>query len=89
VDVTQFDATISNRIREARTALDEACAEGDDYLADIRLGELESLVRVAADHGITVEGVEETLARYGLATPAAGVPTVVDLRHTAARSVER
>jgi len=86
--VTQFDATISNRILDARQALDEARADGDDYLADIRLSELESLVRVAADHGIQVDGVEETLARYGLKTPAVGMPTVVDLRETAARPVE-
>lgn len=84
----QFDATISNRILEARQAIEEARTDGDDYLADIRVGELESLVRVAADHGIRVEGVEETLARYGLPTPAVGTPTVVDVRGTAARAVE-
>jgi hypothetical protein len=80
VDVTQFDATISSRILEARTALDEALVDGDDYLADIRLGELESLARVAAEHGVQVEGVAETLARHGLSTPAAGVTRVVDVR---------
>jgi hypothetical protein len=73
VDVTQFDATINNRIQTARTALDEARSEGDDYLVDIRLGELESLARVAADHGIQVDGVAETLAGYGITTPSVGM----------------
>jgi putative N-acetylmannosamine-6-phosphate epimerase len=85
VDVTQFDATISQRIQDARKALDEARGDGDDYLADIRLGELESLARVAAEHGILVEGVAETLAGYGLSTPAAGVTRVVDVRAVEAR----
>jgi putative N-acetylmannosamine-6-phosphate epimerase len=79
VDVTQFDATISTRISETRQALDEARSAGDDYMADVRLGELESLARVAADHGIRIEGIAETLAAYGVTTPSVGVP-LVDLR---------
>ena len=78
VDVTQFDATISTRILAATRALDEARSAGDDYLADVHLGELESLARVAADHGLVLEGVAETLAAYGITTPSAGVH-VVDL----------
>jgi hypothetical protein len=78
VDVTQFDATINNRILDARRAIDEARSEGDDYLVEIRLGELESLARVAVEHGIHVEGVAETLAGYGIVTPGVGVPRLVD-----------
>lgn len=86
--MTQFDATISTRILAATRALDEARSTGDDYLADIHLGELESLARVAADHGLVLDGVAETLAAYGITTPAAGVQ-VVDLTGGPVRSVER
>jgi len=78
VDVT-FDATISTRISETRQALDEARSAGDDYLVDVRLGELESLARLAADHGVRVDGIAEALAAYGVTTPSVGVP-LVDLR---------
>lgn len=78
--MTQFDATINDRISQTTRALDEARSTGDDYLAEVRLGELESLARVAAEHGIRVEGLDETLAAHGLATPSVGMPLVVDLR---------
>ncbi len=76
--MTQFDATINDRICQTRRALDDARTAGDDYLADVHLGELESLARMAADHGIHVDGVHETLAAHGLTTR--GTPLVVDLR---------
>ncbi len=76
----QFSNEIRERIHDTRRSLVEARHCGDDYLVDVRLGELESLARVAAEHGITVEGVEESLAAHGLATPALGLPLVMD-RH--------
>lgn len=83
--MTQFDTTISTRISQTREALDEARSAGDDYEADVRLGELESLARLAAEHGLHVEGVEETLTAYGLPTPAIGM-SVVDVRAAAERA---
>lgn len=85
--MTQFDATINGRILDARAALEEARSAGDDYLADVHLGELESLARVAADHGVLVEDVAQTLAAYGITTPAAGVQ-VVDLGRAGSRPVQ-
>ena len=83
--MTQFDATISTRISQTRQALDEARTAGDDYEADVRLGELQSLARLAAEHGVRVDGVEETLTAYGLPTPEIGM-SVVDLRAAAERA---
>jgi hypothetical protein len=72
--VSEFRSEISNRIARARGELSHAAAAGDDYLVEISLGELESLARIAADHDVAVDGVEEDLAAYGLPTPAGGVP---------------
>jgi hypothetical protein len=78
--VSQFRREISNRISETQADLTRAGEVGDEYLVGIRLGELESLARVAAEHGLEIAGVEESLARHGLATPVMGVPLSVDLR---------
>jgi hypothetical protein len=78
--VSQFHQEISNRIAETQEDLTRAQQAGDEYLVGVRLGELESLARVAAEHGIQIDGVEESLARHGLATPVMGVPLVVDLQ---------
>ncbi len=91
MDVTQFDATVNERVAQARKALDEARSAGDDYLSDVHLGELESLARVAAEHGIRVEGLDETLAAHGMATPSAGlslVDSVIDLRRAGGTPVQ-
>lgn len=77
--MTQFHTEISTRIAQVRTEVREARAAGDDYLLEVRLGELESLARVAAEHGVQVEGVEDSLAEFGLTTPSLGVPLLVDL----------
>ena len=71
--MTEFHNEIQRRAREARSSLAEARATGDDYLAGIRLGEIQSLARIAAEHGLVLEGVEESLAAYGLPTPAPGI----------------
>lgn len=78
--MSQFRHEISNRITETRNNLDLAREAGDEYLVGVRLGELESLARVAAEHGVELDGVEESLARHGLATPVMGVPLAVDRR---------
>lgn len=50
----EFATDLRRRLREARQALELARAEGDFYLADVRAGELESLLRTAMEHGIEV-----------------------------------
>jgi hypothetical protein len=80
VSVTQFRNEISSRIAAALRSLDQAREDGDDYLVEVRLGELEGLARLAAEHGLPLDGAEESLARHGLSTPGPGVPLSVDLR---------
>jgi hypothetical protein len=77
--VTQFRTEINHRIATTQESLRRATAAGDHYLADVHLGELESLARLAASHGVHVAGVDEALAAHGGATPAAGIGDVVDL----------
>jgi hypothetical protein len=77
--VSQFQHEIRSRVAETQDNLARAHEAGDEYLVGIRLGELEGLARVAAEHGVELDGVEESLARYGLATPATGIPLTVDL----------
>ena len=54
--MSEFTQEIETRMATARRSLEEARLEGDDYLIQVRLGEIESLERLAADHD------EETLA---------------------------
>ena len=63
--MTHFPNEIRERIQSTRRSLLEARLSGEDYLVEVRLGELESLAHIAAEHGITVEGVEESLAAQG------------------------
>ena len=62
--MSQFRHELSNRISETQDNLARAREDGDEYLVGVRLGELESLARVAAEHGVQVAGVEESLARH-------------------------
>jgi hypothetical protein len=48
--MTEFRQEIETRMASARRSLDEARTDGDDYLIQIRLGEIESLERLAAEH---------------------------------------
>ena len=73
--MTEFHNEIRRRAAEARRSLAEARATGDEYLAGIRLGEIQDLARIAADHGVVLDGVAESLAAYGLAAPGAGPAT--------------
>lgn len=65
--MNEFATEISERIAQARQSLAEAETTGDEYLAGVRVGELESLARLAADHGVEVPGLDEHLARHGAA----------------------
>jgi hypothetical protein len=46
----EFLLEIQARMEIARQSLDQARRDGDDYLIQIRSGELESLERLAAEH---------------------------------------
>jgi hypothetical protein len=72
--VSEFHSEISNRIARTRGNLSQAAATGDDYLVELSLGELESLARIAVEHDLPIDGVEEDLASYGLPTPLRGLP---------------
>lgn len=62
--MSEFASEMTDRVHAASTSMAHAEAEGDDYLVDVRLGELESLARSAADHGVEVPGLAETLAAH-------------------------
>lgn len=62
--MSEFANEMTDRVEAARTSLTDAAASGDDYLVDVRIGELESLARAAAENGVEVPGLEETLAHH-------------------------
>lgn len=59
VDSGEFARDVRRRVREAKQALREAAAEGDFYAADVRAGELDSLLRLAMENGVDL-GAEVT-----------------------------
>jgi hypothetical protein len=77
--MSDFTSELRQRVAEAQRSLAEARESGDDYLVRLSLGQIESLARLAAENQVTVDGVEESLAAHGLATPGAGLPRVVEL----------
>ena len=50
VGMSEFQQEIESRLESAEVSLAEARAQGDDYLAQVRLGEIESLQRLLAEH---------------------------------------
>jgi hypothetical protein len=84
--MSDFATEIRLRVAGAQRSLVEARESGDDYAVRLALGELEDLARMAADHHVPVDGVEEALAAHGLRTPRAGLPLLrldLDLDRTA------
>jgi hypothetical protein len=55
-----FASEVRDRVIEARRSLAEAQASGDDYLAGVRVGELESLARLASENGVDLDAVPLT-----------------------------
>ena len=55
----EFTQQISARVSAARLALQQALADGDDYLVGVREGELDSLARLAESNGVTVVDLTE------------------------------
>jgi hypothetical protein len=52
--MTEFHSEISLRATRATQSLRSAQEVGDDYLAAVREAELESLARLAAEHGLRI-----------------------------------
>ncbi|MGN6634367.1 MAG: hypothetical protein ACTHJ6_02735 [Oryzihumus sp.] len=57
--MTEFHAEIRERVQEALESLEAARRSGDDYLVGVRVGELESLAHLAAEHGLHVPELAE------------------------------
>ncbi len=74
-----FQQMIRTRVANLERQLDEAVDGGDHYLVDVHLGELESLVRLAADHGVPVDEAQQILARHGHTAPALHMTGPIDL----------
>ncbi len=92
--MSEFTTELTGRAEEAIASLREAAAGGDDYLVEVRVGELQSLARLADDHGVELPLVGEELARHGVPTelslpegePSPTGPIVLDVpQDTAAR----
>ena len=67
--MSDFTSALRQRVVEAQRSLVEARETGDDYLVQLSLGQIESLARLAAENQVTVDGIEESLAPYGLSMP--------------------
>lgn len=52
--MTEFHAEIRERVQQALESLEAARRSGDDYMVGVRVGELESLAHLAAEHGLHV-----------------------------------
>ena len=74
--MSEFRSEINSRIDRVKGDLARGVADGDDYLVEVSLGELESLARIAVEHDVPLDGVDEALASYGLRTPTAGLPVI-------------
>ncbi len=60
--MSEFRSEISSRIDRVKGDLARGAADGDDYLVAVSLGELESLARIAVEHDVPVDGVDEAVA---------------------------
>jgi hypothetical protein len=65
--MSDFSTELRLRVSEALGSLVEAKETGDDYELRLSLGQIESLTRLASDNQITLDGLSESLAAYGLA----------------------
>lgn len=78
--MTDFQSEFRQRAAEAQRALAEARDTGDDYLVEVRLGEIESLARLGAEHQIQLDDLEASLIAHGWPTPPPGIRVPVELR---------
>lgn len=66
--MSEFSAELTGRAEQALASLRDATAAGDDYLVGVLVGELQSLTRLADDHGIELAAVSAELERHGVPT---------------------
>ncbi|MGI8717900.1 MAG: hypothetical protein ACR2JN_08745 [Lapillicoccus sp.] len=57
--MTEFQSELTDRARSALQQLAQAREAGDDYLAHVRVGELESIARLAAEHDVDLPELDE------------------------------
>ncbi len=60
--MSEFAHEMSGRVSRTIASLHEARSAGDDYLVSVRLGELESLSRLAQDHGLDLPQIADEIA---------------------------
>jgi hypothetical protein len=75
--MSDFISELRQRVVEAQHELAEAQRSGDDYQVQVSLGQIEAFAQIAAANHVPLDGVEESLAAYGLGTP--GRNRVLDL----------
>ena len=72
----EFQREIDLRVDDAVASLSDAEAERDHYLAEIMIGELESLLRTANLHGLSAARAASALAERGRVIPAVDAVSV-------------
>ncbi len=60
--MSELTTMLAERVEDARRSLLEARRAGDDYLVDVRLGELAELARLAREHDIVIPGLDQVAA---------------------------
>ncbi|WGW13345.1 hypothetical protein LWF01_06140 [Saxibacter everestensis] len=60
--MSEFALGVEERIAQTRASLAEAREAEDDYLVEVLLGELESLVTIAYNNDLEIEGMHHMLA---------------------------
>lgn len=56
--MSEFRTELRQRFRRAQAALRAARATGDEYAADVHIGEIDSLRRLAQEHDVTLDDQE-------------------------------
>lgn len=62
--MNELSRNLRKRVAEATVSLEDASHQGDDYLASVRVGELEDLERLATEHDIEIDGLQETIEAH-------------------------
>jgi hypothetical protein len=68
--MTEFLREITGRLDAARASLAEARRDGDDYLVQVLLGEVESLERIESEHRHEADVIDLRSADNDRAQPA-------------------
>ena len=70
---SQFQHEIEGRADRVLSSIEAARAEGEDYLAEVHLAELESVVRLATEHDVELPAAREFLQRHTRVIDLTGV----------------